>query len=246
MQFSSKSCGPFQSLNVFIRAIFSDITMFFCWMDFLFSFRLNIRPNFRVKRSGHEVRSGAPVHSIDEMIIDCLFLPWTATITWTYHPLRTCDSTQFSDQANTMSGATETHGGNTAGDSERNTPVPSGAATPVSASGSRPPSRTHRFLAKAEKKIDKFKLKLGLKEKGTESHGASEASTTAASKGESTTSSTGKTWAVVAGALKMTLSGAVPFIPDPFKGPAEALLKIIDVFEVRWSAFHPIPLANKA
>ncbi|KAJ2926691.1 hypothetical protein H1R20_g10400, partial [Candolleomyces eurysporus] len=120
-----------------------------------------------------------------------------------------------------MSGATEPHGGNTAGDSERNTPIPSRAATPVTASGSRP-SRTHRFLAKAEKKIDKFKLKLGLKEKGTESHGTSEASTTAP---------TGRTWAVVAGALKMTLSGAVLLIPDPFKGPAEALLKIIDVFE---------------
>ncbi|KAJ2921926.1 hypothetical protein H1R20_g15168, partial [Candolleomyces eurysporus] len=40
-----------------------------------------------------------------------------------------------------------------------------------------------------------------------------------------------KTWAIVAGALKKTLSGAVPFIPDPFKGPAEVLLKIIDVFE---------------
>ncbi|RXW12764.1 hypothetical protein EST38_g13090 [Candolleomyces aberdarensis] len=130
-----------------------------------------------------------------------------------------------------MSEATETHGGNTAGNSERNTPIPSGAATPVGASGSGPPSRTRRFLAKAEKKIDKFKLKLGLKEKGTESHGTSEASATAASTGESTTASTGKTWAVVAGALKMTLSGAVPFIPDPFKGPAEALLKIIDVFE---------------
>ncbi|KAJ2932275.1 hypothetical protein H1R20_g4824, partial [Candolleomyces eurysporus] len=127
-----------------------------------------------------------------------------------------------------MSGATETHGDNTAGDSERNTPTP---VTPVGASGSRP-SRTHRFLAKAEKKIDKFKLKLGLKEKGPESHGASEASTTATSStGESTTAPTGKTWAVVAGALKMTLSIAVPIIPDPFKGPGEALLKIIDVFE---------------
>ncbi|RXW15585.1 hypothetical protein EST38_g10269 [Candolleomyces aberdarensis] len=130
-----------------------------------------------------------------------------------------------------MSEATETHGGNTAGNSERNTPIPSRAATPVGASGSGPPSRTRRFLAKAEKKIDKFKLKLGLKEKGTESHGTSEASNTAASTGESTTASTGKTWAVVAGALKMTLSGAVPFIPDPFKGPAQALLKIIGVFE---------------
>ncbi|RXW23419.1 hypothetical protein EST38_g2443 [Candolleomyces aberdarensis] len=40
-----------------------------------------------------------------------------------------------------------------------------------------------------------------------------------------------KTWAIVAGALKKTLSGAVPFIPDPFKGPAQVLLQIFDVFE---------------
>ncbi|RXW15116.1 hypothetical protein EST38_g10737 [Candolleomyces aberdarensis] len=125
-----------------------------------------------------------------------------------------------------MSGATETHGGNTAANSERNTPIASRAATPVGASGSRSSSRTRRFLAKAEKKIDKgidaLKRLVRSKEKGTGSHGASEGSTTA---------STGKTWAIVAEALKMTLSGAVPFIPDPFKGPAEALLKIIDVFE---------------
>ncbi|KAJ2925991.1 hypothetical protein H1R20_g11098, partial [Candolleomyces eurysporus] len=40
-----------------------------------------------------------------------------------------------------------------------------------------------------------------------------------------------KAWSIVAGALKKTLQGAVPFIPDPFKGPAELLLKAIDVFE---------------
>ncbi|RXW12127.1 hypothetical protein EST38_g13730 [Candolleomyces aberdarensis] len=125
-----------------------------------------------------------------------------------------------------MSGATETHGGNTAGDSERNTPIASGTATPVGASGSCPLSGTRRFLAKVEKKIDKtidvFKRKVGPKEKGAGNREASEASTTA---------STGKTWPIVAQALKMTLSGAVLFIPDPFKGPAEALLNIIDVFE---------------
>ncbi|RXW17109.1 hypothetical protein EST38_g8744 [Candolleomyces aberdarensis] len=125
-----------------------------------------------------------------------------------------------------MSGARETHGGNTAGESGRNTPIASGTAPPVGASGSRPSSGTRRFLARVEKKIDKtidaFKRKVGPREKGTGSREASEASTTA---------STGKTWPMVAQALKMTLSGAVPFIPDPFKGPAEALLKIIDVFE---------------
>ncbi|RXW12506.1 hypothetical protein EST38_g13349 [Candolleomyces aberdarensis] len=47
----------------------------------------------------------------------------------------------------------------------------------------------------------------------------------------SSANSSKKTWAIVAGALKKTLSGAVPFIPDPFKGPAEALLKVIDALE---------------
>ncbi|KAJ2925794.1 hypothetical protein H1R20_g11300, partial [Candolleomyces eurysporus] len=92
------------------------------------------------------------------------------------------------------------------------------------------PRLARRLLAKVEKKIDKaidktidvFKREVGQKEKGTGSHRASEASTTA---------STGKTWAIVVQALKMTLSGAVPFILDPFKGPAEALLKMINVFE---------------
>ncbi|KAJ2932149.1 hypothetical protein H1R20_g4947, partial [Candolleomyces eurysporus] len=125
-----------------------------------------------------------------------------------------------------MSGATETHGGNTAGDSERNTPIPSRTATPVGASESRPSSGTRRFLAKAEKKIDKgidaLRRLARPKEKGTGSREAS---------GASTAASTDKTWAIVVGALKMTLAGAVPFIPGPFKGPAEALLKIIDVFE---------------
>ncbi|RXW14224.1 hypothetical protein EST38_g11630 [Candolleomyces aberdarensis] len=125
-----------------------------------------------------------------------------------------------------MSEATETHGGNTAGSSEHNTLIVSRAATPVGASESRPSSGTRRFLARVEKKIDKtinvFKRKVGPKEKGAGSREASEASTTAP---------TGKTWPIVAQALKMTLSGAVPFILDAFKGPAEALLKIIDVFE---------------
>ncbi|KAJ2932170.1 hypothetical protein H1R20_g4936, partial [Candolleomyces eurysporus] len=40
-----------------------------------------------------------------------------------------------------------------------------------------------------------------------------------------------KTWAIVAGALKKTLSGAIPFIPDPFKGPAQVLLQIFNIFE---------------
>ncbi|RXW13062.1 hypothetical protein EST38_g12790 [Candolleomyces aberdarensis] len=40
-----------------------------------------------------------------------------------------------------------------------------------------------------------------------------------------------KTWAIIAGALKGTLSGAVSLIPEPFKGPAQVLLQIFDVFE---------------
>jgi hypothetical protein len=49
---------------------------------------------------------------------------------------------------------------------------------------------------------------------------------------EPSESFSGKTWAIVGGVLKMTLSGAVPFIPEPFKGPAVLLSKGIDVFEV--------------
>lgn len=58
--------------------------------------------------------------------------------------------------------------------------------------------------------------------------------------------SSSKTWAIVGGALKMTLSGVVPFIPDPFKGPAEVLLKIIDVFEVSWPSLQSLSFANNA
>ncbi|KAJ2926680.1 hypothetical protein H1R20_g10395, partial [Candolleomyces eurysporus] len=43
--------------------------------------------------------------------------------------------------------------------------------------------------------------------------------------------SSSKAWTIVTGALKKTLQGAVPFIPEPFKGPAELLLKVIEVFE---------------
>ncbi|RXW20369.1 hypothetical protein EST38_g5470 [Candolleomyces aberdarensis] len=43
--------------------------------------------------------------------------------------------------------------------------------------------------------------------------------------------SSSKTWSIVAGALKKTLSGAVSLIPEPFKGPAEVLLKVVNVFE---------------
>ncbi|KAJ2922141.1 hypothetical protein H1R20_g14943, partial [Candolleomyces eurysporus] len=43
--------------------------------------------------------------------------------------------------------------------------------------------------------------------------------------------SSSQTWAIVAGALKKTLSGTVSLIPEPFKGPAEVLLNVIDVIE---------------
>jgi hypothetical protein len=41
-----------------------------------------------------------------------------------------------------------------------------------------------------------------------------------------------KTWTMIAAAFKATLSGAVSVIPEPFKGPAEVLLKVYDAFEV--------------
>lgn len=62
----------------------------------------------------------------------------------------------------------------------------------------------------------------------------------------SKSANTSKTWAFVAGALKKTLSGAVPFIPEPFKGPAEMLLKVTDVFEVSWALLRVRSLAEGA
>ncbi|KAJ2924289.1 hypothetical protein H1R20_g12806, partial [Candolleomyces eurysporus] len=68
-----------------------------------------------------------------------------------------------------MSEATETRGDNTAGNSERNTPFSSRAATPVGGSGSRSSSRS-RLREKVGKKWDKgvgnVKRFFGLKEKG--------------------------------------------------------------------------------
>ncbi|KAJ2921878.1 hypothetical protein H1R20_g15216, partial [Candolleomyces eurysporus] len=144
-----------------------------------------------------------------------------------------------------MSEATKTRGDNTAGNSERNTPIASRAATPA---GSRSSSKSRRQQAKeaikkpfsTAKRWVKWKMGDGPREGGgvgsggvdvgRASAGFDQAGEGAGVSNPSATSSK-KTWAIVAGALKKTLSGAVPFIPDPFKGPAEALLKVIDVFE---------------
>jgi hypothetical protein len=41
-----------------------------------------------------------------------------------------------------------------------------------------------------------------------------------------------KAWAIAKGSLKTALSIAVKLVPEPFKGPAEALMKVVDVIEV--------------
>jgi hypothetical protein len=70
--------------------------------------------------------------------------------------------------------------------------------------------------------------------------------TIAAAKTGPAQDSSSKAWAIVGGALKMTLSGAVSFIPEPFKGPAEVLVKVIDAFEVSGPACQLVLLAKNA
>jgi hypothetical protein len=41
-----------------------------------------------------------------------------------------------------------------------------------------------------------------------------------------------KVWAIAKGTLKTALVIAVKLVPEPFKGPAEALLKVVEVVEV--------------
>jgi hypothetical protein len=41
-----------------------------------------------------------------------------------------------------------------------------------------------------------------------------------------------KVWAIAKGALKTALVIAATLVPEPFKGPADALLKVVEVVEV--------------
>ncbi|RXW16716.1 hypothetical protein EST38_g9130 [Candolleomyces aberdarensis] len=45
------------------------------------------------------------------------------------------------------------------------------------------------------------------------------------------TSKSSKSWAVTKGAFKIALGTAATLVPEPFKGPAEALLKVVDAVE---------------
>jgi hypothetical protein len=44
--------------------------------------------------------------------------------------------------------------------------------------------------------------------------------------------SSSKAWAIAKGSLKTALGIAVTLVPEPFKGPAEVLIKVVDVIEV--------------
>jgi hypothetical protein len=46
------------------------------------------------------------------------------------------------------------------------------------------------------------------------------------------TGSSSKAWAIAKGSLKTALGIAVTLVPEPFKGPAEVLMKVVDVIEV--------------
>jgi hypothetical protein len=41
-----------------------------------------------------------------------------------------------------------------------------------------------------------------------------------------------KVWAISKGTFKIAMGIAAKLVPEPFKGPAEALLKVVDVIEV--------------
>ena len=65
-----------------------------------------------------------------------------------------------------MSEATTTHGDNTAGNSERNTPIPSRAHTPSGGDSNQPLGKRARFKRKLGKGVDKFKRFFGTEAKG--------------------------------------------------------------------------------
>ncbi|RXW18637.1 hypothetical protein EST38_g7217 [Candolleomyces aberdarensis] len=120
---------------------------------------------------------------------------------------------------------------------EHNTPIPSGAATPGT-DGSRAPSRS-QFRAWMGEKYDKGKAKVERSmqkaEKGVKSlldrgkpknEGEPESETKPQDTGGSS-----KVLVIAMGTFKTALVIAATLVPEPFKGPAEALLKVVDVIE---------------
>ncbi|KAJ2925944.1 hypothetical protein H1R20_g11151, partial [Candolleomyces eurysporus] len=122
---------------------------------------------------------------------------------------------------------------------ECNTPIPSHAATPGT-DGSRAHSRS-QFRAWMGEKYDKGKAKVerGMQkaEKGVKSlldrgkpknEGEPESETRPQ---DAQAGGSSKVLAIAMGTFKTALDIAAALVPEPFKGPAEALLKVVDVIE---------------
>ncbi|KAJ2924267.1 hypothetical protein H1R20_g12827, partial [Candolleomyces eurysporus] len=134
----------------------------------------------------------------------------------------------------THSGGGDNHG--LADNPERNTPISSSAATPGT-DGGQPSSGAGGIGAWMEKKYDKGKAKM---ERGVHKvdkrlksffdrgkpKNADEGETRPQDAGGSS-----KVQAIAMGTIKTALGIAVTLVPEPFKGPAEALLKAMDVIE---------------
>ncbi|KAJ2915335.1 hypothetical protein MD484_g5071, partial [Candolleomyces efflorescens] len=128
---------------------------------------------------------------------------------------------------------------------EQNTPISSRAATAgddttgpsnrnrVRALVDKGKARMDRGVAKVERKLQKAQAFMGWgkpknqMEGGPRPHDAAEGSSNV------------RAIVIAMGTLKTALGIAATLVPDPFKGPAEALLKMVDVIEV-WlvDSFH--------
>ncbi|RXW15235.1 hypothetical protein EST38_g10622 [Candolleomyces aberdarensis] len=157
---------------------------------------------------------------------------------------------------NTHSGGGDNHG-TPFNDPERTTPVPSRAETPVTDGGG-PSRRARGFRAWVGEKYDKGKAKVdrgvqkaekGVKllvDRGKLKNEEGEASPQDAGSSVAAgwtddarrvvnepklATSSSKVRVIAMGTFKTALGIAVALVPEPFKGPAEALLKVVDVIE---------------
>ncbi|RXW25761.1 hypothetical protein EST38_g1 [Candolleomyces aberdarensis] len=134
----------------------------------------------------------------------------------------------------THSGGGDNHG--FADNPERNTPIPSRAATPGT-DGGQPSSEARGFRVWVGKKYDKGKAKV---ERGV--HKVDKRAKSLFDQGKLKNEGEGdtrpqdagcssKVQAIAMGTLKAALSIAATLVPEPFNGAAEALLKVVDVIE---------------
>ncbi|KAJ2920518.1 hypothetical protein H1R20_g16578, partial [Candolleomyces eurysporus] len=133
---------------------------------------------------------------------------------------------------------------------ERNTPIPSRPATPGT-DGSQPPGPSKGFRTWVGKKYDKGKAKV---ERGMDKADKRVKSLLDRGKpknegeGETRPQDAGgssKVGAIAMGTFRTALVIAATLIPEPFKGPAEALLKVVDVIEKVQSNKEEVEILKK-